>query len=91
MQSKGKVSTTDDGVPAKKLSSIDDILNQTRFFKKPDHLFEYGKGFYTRIVLTPKIMNFLLFAQSRLYFHHHLHFQGLEQFLTLKAPYFKRI
>lgn len=52
-------------------------------------MIEHEKMFYTRIVLTPKIINFPFFAHSGLYFHHHLHFQGFEQYLMLKAPYFK--
>jgi len=34
-------------------------------------------------------MNFSFFAQSECYFHHHLYFQGLEQFLMLKASYLR--
>jgi len=53
--------TADDGVPTIQLLIIEGILNQTRFFDKCDKMIEYGKKFYTKIVLTPKIMNFPLF------------------------------
>ena len=66
---------TDDEVPARKLQGIEDVLNQTYFSSKHDQMIEYGKRVYTKIVLTPKIMNFSFFAQFQLYFHHHLHFQ----------------
>ncbi|XP_022642528.1 uncharacterized protein LOC106774437 isoform X2 [Vigna radiata var. radiata] len=52
-------------------------------------MIQYGKAFYKRKILTPKIMNFPFFAQSGLYFHHHLQFQGLEEFVSMECPYFE--
>ena len=61
-QSKGKTLTTANGVPYRKLLGIEDVLNQTRLFNKYDKIIKYEKEFYTRIVLTPKIVNFPFFT-----------------------------
>nr|KYP65968.1 hypothetical protein KK1_012246 [Cajanus cajan] len=52
-------------------------------------MIKYGKEFYHRIVLHPKVMDFSYFATSGLYFHHHIEYQGLQHFVALKCDFFE--
>ncbi|XP_017437392.1 uncharacterized protein LOC108343552 isoform X2 [Vigna angularis] len=88
-QRREKALAIEPALPTRRLPSIEEVLNQTRFFGEHDHMIQYGKAFYKRKILTPKIMNFPFFAQSGLYFHHHLQFQGLEEFVCMECPYFE--
>ncbi|WVY94008.1 hypothetical protein V8G54_033096 [Vigna mungo] len=88
-QKREKALAIEPALPTRRLPSIEEVLNQTRFFGEHDHMIQYGKAFYKRKILTPKIMNFPFFAQSGLYFHHHLQFQGLEEFVSMECPYFE--
>ena len=38
--------------------------------------------------MEPKIMNFQSFETSGLYFHHHLTFQGISDFVSMNCPYY---
>jgi len=48
----------------------------------------YRRDFYIRRVVEPKIMNFQSFETSGLYFHHHLAFQGILDFVSLNFPHY---
>ncbi|XP_022642529.1 uncharacterized protein LOC106774437 isoform X3 [Vigna radiata var. radiata] len=70
-QRREKALAIEPALPTRRLPSIEEVLNQTRFFGEHDHMIQYGKAFYKRKILTPKIMNFPFFAQSA-----HLKYQG---------------
>ncbi|XP_052735334.1 uncharacterized protein LOC108343552 isoform X4 [Vigna angularis] len=63
-QRREKALAIEPALPTRRLPSIEEVLNQTRFFGEHDHMIQYGKAFYKRKILTPKIMNFPFFAQS---------------------------
>ncbi|KAL2327568.1 hypothetical protein Fmac_020995 [Flemingia macrophylla] len=86
---KGKPPATSEGGARPRLPSIEDVLNQTRFFSQHDQMIKYGNEFYHKVVLAPKFMDFRYFATSGLYFHHHLEFQGLQHFVAVSSSYFK--
>nr|KYP63004.1 hypothetical protein KK1_017565 [Cajanus cajan] len=88
-ESKGKTPATSDRAAGPRLPQIEEVLNQTRFFSQRDQMIKYGKEFYHRIVLHPKVMDFSYFATSGLYFHHHLEYQGLQHFVALKCDFFE--
>nr|KYP34395.1 Retrovirus-related Pol polyprotein from transposon TNT 1-94 [Cajanus cajan] len=88
-ESKRKTPATSDRAAGPRLPQIEEVLNQTRFFSQRDQMIKYGKEFYHRIVLHPKVMDFSYFATSGLYFHHHLEYQGLQHFVALKCDFFE--
>ncbi|BAT99379.1 hypothetical protein VIGAN_10080400 [Vigna angularis var. angularis] len=68
--------------------SVEEQLDQRRFFTHSHQMENYAADFYTRSVIPPKIMNFDSFTGSELFFQQQLLFQGLSQFLTLEGPYY---
>ncbi|BAT97980.1 hypothetical protein VIGAN_09157900 [Vigna angularis var. angularis] len=68
--------------------SVQEQLDQRRFFTHSHQMENYAADFYTRSVIPPKIMNFDSFTGSGLFFQQQLLFQGLSQFLTLEGPYY---
>nr|KYP76135.1 hypothetical protein KK1_020360 [Cajanus cajan] len=88
-ETKGKNLATSDRAAGPKLPQIEQVLNQTRFFSQRDQMIKYGKEFYHRTVLHPKVMDFIYFATSGLYFLHHIEYQGLQHFVALKCDFFE--
>lgn len=41
--------------------------------------------------MVPNIMNFDSFATNSLYFHHHLVFQGVSDFVRLERPFYPNL
>ncbi|KAL2318661.1 hypothetical protein Fmac_032537 [Flemingia macrophylla] len=52
---KGKPPATFEGGAGPRLPSIEDVLNQTRFFSQRDQMIKSGNKFYHRVVLAQKI------------------------------------
>ncbi|KAL2324138.1 hypothetical protein Fmac_023196 [Flemingia macrophylla] len=86
---KGKSPATASEHSSGPLPSIEDALNQARFFDRRDQMIKYGAEFYHEVVLPPKCMDFQYFAKSSFYFQHHLQFQGLHHFLSIHTSYFQ--
>jgi len=49
---------------------------------------QYGAHYYHRRIIEPKIMNFESFIDFGLYFHQHILFQGLSNYVALSYLYF---
>jgi len=75
-RSKGKNIVNDVDPLQRTLRSVEDVLDQRRFFSRHDQMVNYGRDFYIRRVVEPKIMNFQSFETPGLYFHHHLMFKA---------------
>ena len=85
----GKAPADDNDVaPTSQDCGVEDLLNQTRFFSQRSQMVEYASQFYARKILSPKTMSLSWFAQQGFQFQDHLVYQGLQQFVTLKGPYY---
>lgn len=80
---KGKEAVTEAEDAAYVRPSVAEQLDQRRFFSHSHQMKNYAAEFSTRNIVVPKIMNFESFVDSRLFFQHHLIFQGMVEFLTL--------
>ncbi|BAU02153.1 hypothetical protein VIGAN_11159500 [Vigna angularis var. angularis] len=85
---KGKETLTEAEDVAHVRPSVQEQLDQSRFFTHSHQMENYAADFYTRSIVVPKIMNFESFTGSGLYFQQHLLFQGVVELLTLQGPYY---
>jgi len=85
---KDKESATNTEPPPPKRHTVVDVLDQRRFFSDLHQMEHYAHEFYIRRIVDPKIMDYDSFTTSGLYFHHHLVFQGLVDFVAMDRPFY---
>ena len=88
---KDKSTAMEDEAPLQKGPTVEDVLDQKRYFSTVKQMENYGNHFYHRRIIEPKIMNLESFMDSGLYFHQHLLFQGLSNYVTLSYSYFPEL
>ena len=85
---KDKESATDMEPPPPKRHTVVDVVDQRHFFSDLYQMEHYAHEFYIRRIVKPKIMNYDSFTTPGLYFHHHLVFQGLVDFVAMDRPFY---
>jgi len=88
---KDKSIAMEEEAPLQKRPTVEDVLDQKRYFNTVKQMENYGNHFYHRRIIEPKIMNLESFMDSGLYFHQHLLFQGLSNYVTLSYSYFPEL
>jgi len=86
---KGKSRRNDDEVPMIPLQRRESVLDYSQYFQTKRQMVAFEENFHGRPDIPPKVLYFQFFATFGFQSQEYLNFQGLQNFLSIKLPYYE--